>query len=83
MPVDEPQAAAGRQGGEHPEKKRAIAAEHERPLASLQQIAHPGGDRFRRPAYVACSNDTCLRVTPLIRDACISLAGVATPKPFE
>jgi hypothetical protein len=77
VPIDEPETAAARQCLEDAEQERAVAAENERRLASLQHLAHTGGDRQRPPPHVHCADYTGIEVAARVADARVGLSGVA------
>ena len=83
VPVHEPEPAAARHRLEDAEEKRAVAAEHEWALVSVEQRAHTRGDRHRRAADVARADYARLRISSCVADACSGRSGIARAHALE
>ena len=83
VPVHEPEAAAAGQCLEDAEQERAVTAEDEGTLASLQHLAHTGGDRLRRPAHLGRAHHARIGVASRIADARVGLSRVARAEALD
>jgi len=81
--IDEPQAAAAGERAEYAEEQRAISAEDEGTLASIEDLAHPGADRERGPADVRRADYAGTWVAARVANARFSLSGVARAQTLE
>ena len=65
---------------EDAEQERAIAADDERTLVSVQHLAHTRRDRHRRPTHLGGADYAGVAVASRVADAGVRLSGVSRRK---